>query len=78
MGATGIDGNQRIDRYYRLRQVYYINKNDKMFKVSPDKNSILKVLSDHKDQLEAYLKDHPVNGKDDNSLGMFVAYYNTL
>jgi len=49
-----------------------------MIAVRPDKKTMLAALPGHNDQLEAYIKDHHINLKDEAGAAQLVTYYNTL
>ena len=66
------------EKKYRQSQYYYIARDNQMISVKPDKKTILAALPGHGDQLEAYIKDHHINFKDDASSAQLVTYYNTL
>jgi hypothetical protein len=66
------------EKKYRQSQYYYIARGNQMITVRPDKKTMLAALPGHADQLEAYIKDHHINLKDDAGAAQLVTYYNTL
>ncbi len=64
--------------FYDVVNYYVLKKDGSFVKVRKDKKSLIGALSDKSAELEAYVKEHKVNFKEDNQMGALVSYYNTL
>jgi hypothetical protein len=65
--------------YFREEILYFITKdNTNLIPVRKNKNSLLKALGDHTEEMEAFLESGNLNLKMDEDLGEVVFYYNQL
>lgn len=71
--------NMELQHYIVSKTAYYIIKNGEWFSIN-SKKSFFKLVSDHKDEVKAFVKKNKLNFKKDrsNMLAKAVAYYETL
>ncbi len=75
-GGGGGDGSQR----YIPELSYYLRLSDDKpaLKIKKSKGSILKILDDHKKEIEKFISDNKLKLTEDKDLIKVVEYYNTL
>ncbi len=75
-GGGGGDGSQR----YIPKLSYYLRLSDDKpaLKLKKSKRSIIKILDDHKKEIEKYISDNKLKLTKDKDLVKVVEYYNTL
>ena len=74
----GYSTDRRYDSYIDNSQ-YFIKKADKsLVKVKTKKSSILEVLADKKEAVEAFIKTEKLSFKNDIDLARILVYYDEL
>jgi hypothetical protein len=66
------------DKELTLYEDYYFFTGNKMQRVKRNKASVLDLMADKKDKVEAYATSGKLNFKSINDIGQIIAYYNGL
>jgi hypothetical protein len=66
------------EKKYELFEKWYLLKDGKINFIKKSKESLLKILADKKDSLEAFVKSNKLNCKSEDDIKKVIAYYNSL
>ncbi|GAB4025690.1 hypothetical protein [Spirosoma gilvum] len=66
------------DDEYMKKMDWYVARDKKAVKFSPGKKSVLELMADKKDQIEAFMKTQKLDLKSPSGLATIFAYYNKL
>lgn len=69
---------EEVTKEFRDYTEYYLYSDGVLKHVKKDKDFILSVMADRKDQVEAYAQSKKLNFKSIDNIGQIVAYYNAL
>ncbi len=67
-----------IRKVYKARTDYYILQEGVIRKLKRDKESILALMDDHKEEVSKWLKDRKMNYRNNDMLAALFDYYNSL
>jgi len=72
------DMSGEVDKQFESYEDYYVLSNNEMKRLKKDKDFILRLLSERKDEVESFLRKNPVNFKNVNDIIKLFQFYNSL
>jgi hypothetical protein len=71
-------GSASVNREFVTINSYFVFKDNKIDVIKPDKKTIMALMTDKAEQMDAWVKANKVSFKSDEDLGKLFEYYNTL
>ena len=62
----------------KINSSYYVDRNGNMEEVKLKKSTVLKIMSDKKDELKRYMSENKLSFKTDDDIKKIFSYYNSI
>lgn len=72
------DLSGEVDKQFEVHEYYYVYNNNRMKRLKKDKDLILKILSEKKDQIEKFINDQSTDFKNINDIILLFNFYSSL